>query len=248
MNIKSLACLTAALAVGTALADIEIELGLTKVVSPNKNTIVAVPYKGFTPGQNITVADVVKTANLQAGDKCYVMSSTTGLYDAWELKAGTGDVLYWDPVSQVKQKSDGTIDVGSSPSPSETPLAPGSALWIVRNGDDRNYSQPFYLWGTYEGAVPPSTVTATADGTWNLIANTGVSAVSVNQLITKLGDNVATGDLIVLPNNAQGVTYRRMSGRWTGTNLDTMKIEPGMGCWVFKKGTAGSISISWPNE
>ena len=247
MNIKSLACLTAALAVGTALADIEIQLGITKVVSQNKNTIVAVPYKGFTPGQNITVADVVKTANLQAGDKCYVMSATTDLYDAWELKS-VGGVLTWDSVNQVQQKANGAIEVTKSPSPSATTLAPGSALWIVREGTDRDYSVPFYLWGSYEGTVPSSTVTASEQGTWNLIANTGVSAVSVNQLITKLGDNVATGDLIVLPNNAQGVTYRRMSGRWTGTNLVTMKIEPGMGCWVFKKGTAGSISISWPNE
>lgn len=245
MNIKSLACLTAALAVGTALADIEIELGLTKVVSPNKNTIVAVPYKGFTPGANITVADVVKTANLLPGDLCYVMNDQ--YYDAWVLQETSG-VLAWVATTQVKLDKNGNPTQTTATAADAKFLAPGTALWIVRNGTRDYANEPFYLWGTYEGTVPDSTVTASADGTWNLIANTGVSAVSVNQLITKLGDNVATGDLIVLPNNAQGVTYRRMSGRWTGTNLDTMKIEPGMGCWVFKKGTAGTISISWPNE
>lgn len=244
MNIKSLACLTAALAVGTALADIEIELGITKVVSPNKNTIVAVPYKGFTPGANITVADVVKTANLQENDLCYVMSSTASLYDAWKLQL-VNDVLTWTSVNQVQQKANGDIEVTTSPLPSEKTLAPGSALWIVREGVGRNYSEPFYLWGSYEGTVPTSTVTASDNGTWNLIANTGDTAVSVDWLTSRIGTPV-TGDQIVVPNNAQGLVFRYMGRRWSGTTRATTMIEPGMGCWVFKKGTGGIIS--WPDE
>lgn len=247
MNIKSIACLTAALAVGTALADIEIQLGLTKVVSPNKNTIVAVPYKGFTPGQNITVADVVKTANLQENDLCYVMSSTTpGLYDAWKLQL-VNDVLTWTSVDQVKQKANGTIDVAPSPSPSDTTLAPGSALWIVREGVGRDYTQPFYLWGTYEGTVPSSTVTASADGTWNLIANTGDTAVSVNELIAKLTSATwVAGDRIVIPTNGVGVdfTKKQAEGKWTNQSSLGTLIQPGMGCWVFKKGETNG-TISW---
>lgn len=246
MNIKSIACLTAALAVGTALADIEIQLGLTKVVSPNKNTIVAVPYKGFTPGANITVADVVKTANLKAGDLCYVMNGE--YYDAWELKEGTGGVLAWDVVKQVKLDKNGNPADFTATAADAKFLEPGTALWIVREGVGRDYTQPFYLWGTYEGTVPSSTVTASADGTWNLIANTGDTAVSVNELIAKLTSATwVAGDRIVIPTNGVGVDFikKQAEGKWTNqSKLGSTLIQPSMGCWVFKKGETNG-TISW---
>lgn len=247
MNIKSFACLTAALAVGTALADIEIQLGITKVVSPNKNTIVAVPYKGFTPGANITVADVVKTANLLPGDKCYVMNTESGFYDAWVLTSGAGGVLAWEPTTQVRLDKNGDPSATTATTAAEKTLAPGSALWIVREGTVRDYSVPFYLWGSYEGSVPPSTVTASADGTWNLIANTGDTAVSVQDLFGMLTTWVY-GDRIVVPSNgfSRDFSKKNATGKWMNSDLAaTTKIDPGMGCWVFKKGTGGNIT--WPN-
>ena len=258
MKLKSIAFLAGALAASAAIADTEVIIGFTQVNSPNKNTIVGIPYTNLEGG-NVTVADFVKTSGLLAGDKCYAMSTTAGLYDAWELVADGSGVLSWSPVSQVQMLANGTVTVTTSPTAAETTLAPGSALWIVREGDNRAYATPFYVMGKMATTTdyPSSTIAAaTTDGektvgTWSLVANCGPAAKSIEWLMGKFGDNVATGDKIVMPadsNNGLGQTwnYRGSSLGWSGksdSKSNTM-IQPGMGVWVYNLKTE-AITVDW---
>lgn len=250
MKLKTLICLTASIAATAAFADIEVQLGVTQVNSTNKNTIVAVPYKGFEAGQNITVSNVVKTANLAAGDFCYVMRTDgSNLYDAWELKTKSGGILQWEEVNQVSVTG-GVTAVVKSPSPCTTTLTPGSALWIVRNGTSRDYSVPFYLWGRYEGSAPSTSFTIPdgGKGAWVLVANAGSAAVSVDDLIAKIQASVAEPwtkyDQIVVPRDGHEVSFQRYKSSWNGTTRATTKIDPGLGCWV-KMQKAGTYTVAW---
>jgi len=181
------------------------EIGVTKILSTNKNTIVAISYTELGGGTTIAPSNLVKTANLLVGDqlKAYVMDSTgtNGTYETWTLVDHSG-VLIWEGNAQTYSQQDANNqNSGSGADPDDFSMTVGSGIWLIRNGDDRNYNVPFYIYGT----PVASASTTTVKGKWNLIGNP-------NQTDFNFTGN--SGDKAMVPVSTGMRTYNRDGENW----------------------------------
>lgn len=146
---------------------------MVRVISAATNTIVAVPWMGYTPDNaattNLMVNRLVRPTNLTLGDHVLMHTNdNTSAYAAWELvrtdeKCGTGtaDIDYcwkWEPVMTVTRRE---IDRnGTSRSDVSNPKdwtdelmreKRGYGIWLVRQRpvDANNDPVPFYLYGQW---------------------------------------------------------------------------------------------------
>lgn len=249
---KSILLITALVAAQAAFAQETAvpsnEFGLLRVDSTLTNTIVAVPWldlSGASTPSAVSVADIVKTANLTVGDKLSAYNDQ-GIYDSWELGSSG-----W--VSLSTSTADGTTS--TAPAAAGRGVALGSAFWLYRqHPTSEGAAVPFYIYGQ----VPASAVTTTisrGDATnpvWNLVANASDAAVTLSSLPGSSTDEI----YIVADGNPTMYTYKddqgwgtlvgQKSGRkvvYTWTPATNVTIPKGTGFWYVSKG--GAPTFTW---
>ena len=174
-------------------------IGVLKVTSTAKTTPVAVPWESLAAdGQDIAVADLVRTATLTKGDELKVYDTATGKYRAWTLNGSKE----WEPIP--------VVGGASSEEAGDSTIARGSGVWLTRT----DTTQPIYLVG--EVAAEKAEVKLEAGSTdapsWNLVGSTTVEPVSVTELLGAEGND--DGDKIVVPTAYVPKEYVYVGGKW----------------------------------
>ena len=246
---KLLSIAVCASAVAAFATDTEINLGdvgVTAITSDLTNTIVAVSYKQLGDGDsNITISNIVKTANLTVGDLLHVFKDASN-YETYALTEGTGGVLYWNKTLNYTINNYGELGPGSSTDASIETLGPGAGFWLVRKGWNGASSFTFYIYGKPVTAEVETQLTA---GTPALVGNPTRTAQSPT-ITTALA-----GDIIQVPdsgNAALRVTkYKYTGSAWktkkngvTSTNVNPPTIQPGMGFWYIPV-SGNAPKITW---
>lgn len=253
---KNLIALFCAATVGAALAASTVESGNTfgvlrvDVGASAEEAIIAVPWLACSTGESpIKVTDVVKTANLRAGDQLYYYDTTTKKYQAWELSDVDGKKT-WIAATSVSE-------TGTEAGSLEKTLERGNAILLKRPNTARAAS--VYLYGQV-----PTTGSATitmAKGTSDAMAYTLIAPPSSadTKLSSGTWSNVAEGDMIVMAGQAP-FKYDASSQKWghktvevktDGTGVDVSwkdteaAIPAGQGAWyISAKGTA-TAAAKW---
>ena len=214
--------------------------GLIRVTdTASCNTIVGVPWKNIGDDGNVTLSNLVSTANLEAGDIVYLYEDDT--WCGYELSSSG----VWEALTTVN----GTNIVNPQSADAKR-LARGAGLIIQR----AHNTNPIYLCGRLDDTTPSAT---------SIAANSTV--LFANPLTTeKTISEGANGDQIrVLKDNGGTTIYEKKDGAW-GTYVETKTegrggrpgktvrtwtpgctLAPGMGAW-YASGEAGT-SITWGN-
>ena len=245
----ALACLFASsLAFATATTTVTSgnTFGVLRVdVGTAEQVIIAIPWLEASTGDaDISVTNVIKTANLYSGDQLYYYNTESGKYQVWELGADKT----WAAATDVSSET--TEDVSA-----DTTLKRGNAILLKRPGTTKSSS--IYLYGQ----VPSSSecTVEMAKGTtdtpaYTLIAPPAVSETDLNKNATWA--NVATGDYIVLDVGTL-LNYVTIDGteKWaqrtgfedhTDTySTDAAKISAGQGAWYVSRGGTSAATVKW---
>ena len=215
-------------------------VGVTAVTSSLTNTVVAVSFTDLASSGNITVSNIVKTANLAVDDILYVFGGSS--YESYTLKE-SGGVKYWDKTVNYTLGSGG-LTASESVAASVATLAVGQGLWLVRgpNWDGKEFT--FYIYGK-----PANARTVSVSAGSNLIGNPTASAVSPTV------SGASTGDQVQIPQNytfPRTYTWDGDKKKWRYTDPGSRKkvecdalpeIPAGTGFWYVAKGTSTTISF-----
>ena len=234
-------CAAAVSAFGDTVTEL-CTVGVTKIDSRLKNTIVAVSYDDLAGGSGgMVVSNFVKTTNLTTGDQLAIFNGT-GTYDTWILAEKDGVKFWAKNAKTFTVDADGQLKEGTGTAASDITQVVGTGIWLVR----KDPSKPFYIYGK----PVTSPATATAAGAWTLIGNPNQTGSKTFEKGTV--SNATDGDQIVVPNESDGklcyYTYNSNSdhgwrttgsdGRWVNTPLT---LGAGLGCWIWTK-TASTIN------
>lgn len=120
-------------------------IGVLRVDSAAKRTIVAVPWvAAAVAGGDIKVTDLVKTSNLTVGDKLHYYNGST--FDSWDLVDGeSGQAPVWRAAVSVK----GSGEAEQNASADVQGLPRGGAILL----DRKTPSASFYLQGQVGSAT-----------------------------------------------------------------------------------------------
>lgn len=216
---------------GQEVGSIALEVG--------KSTMVAVAFKELSAneGQNISVSNILSTANIENGDQVYVYKD--GLYQGWEFEDG-----FWKDMNKVYVLTkDGLVEKEGA-SASATIQEQGSGFWLIRQSSTKT---TVYIYGA---AVVPSYTTAIA-GKSNLMGNP-----LMEDAIPTFG-NAAVGDKIGI-RNPDGVSLAEYTfngsswGYWkavppafpTFEAISSLAIPKGVGFWYNSTGSE-NVSVAW---
>lgn len=235
-------------------------LGILPVTSSAKRTIVSVPWCAMSATDNaaIQVSNVVKTANLTAGDMLHYVNND-GSYLSWRLANGTGDVKFWESVIIA---TDGAVSV--SPSAHNQTVARGNCIVLIRQSptNENGSAKTFYLYGQVGTSATVETIVVKGSSespAYTLIAAPTAAAWSVND-ITWSGVDANDMICIMLENGFQKfLTFK--DAKWgslepvfdevnkikTGETWTEYKtsIPAGHGVWYVSYG--GEPTITWSN-
>ena len=226
------------------------QVGVTKIDSGLKNTIVAVSYDDLAGGSGMVVSNLVKTTNLTVGDQLAIFNN--GEYTTWTLRQnGTDGPKYWEKNEKAfKVGADGKLTVESGEAASDVTQVVGTGIWLIRQNPTKNGNAvPFYIYGK------PSTAktVSTKSNAWNLVGNPGQSAVPITREIIQASNN----DEMLVPAKEGLVTYiykenakddKGDKGAWCraagadGVLGGAPTIEGGKGFWIM---TAKAVDIKW---
>ena len=224
-----------------------LEVGITAINSPLKNTVIAISYENLKGG--LATADhLVKTTNLTPQDDTtepkikgdQLIAFDNGSYKTWTLQT-VDNANVW--VADNVELSNG--DYGEGPNPAGYQVAYGSGIWLVRNGD---LTKPFYIYGKPSDKTEVEiTETMLIGNPWSVPA----SPVLVND--TTFGQ----GDQIAVPNDTPAptrYTWNATKNVWghvsKGKIVDGAPvIQPNTGAWFIKKdGSTDSATIRWEQK
>lgn len=236
-------------------------LGILPVTSSAKRTIVSVPWCAMSATDNaaIQVSNVVKTANLTAGDMLHFVNSD-GSYLSWRLANGAGDVKFWESVNIA---TEGGFTV--SPNAHDQTVARGNCIVLIRQyPGTKAEPNTFYLYGQVgtSASVETTVVAGTSESpAYTLIAAPTAAAWKVNDITwSKVGENDSI--CIMLENGFQKfLTPQYAADKWTWGEMvpvyDEVKhkktgetwsayttaIPAGQGAWYISQG--GEPTITW---
>ena len=242
---SSLSAATTTVESGNTLGFLRVEIGTSA------EALIAIPWLGVaTTDTDIKVTDVVKTANLTAGDQLFYYDTTSKKYQVWQLN----NSKEWVAASIVSDDA-GTKTAGET----DKTLKRGNALLLKRTKTDET---SVYLYGQVATSTD-AIKTTMAQGTSETLAYTLLAPPSVEDTDLNTGAtwaNVNDGDWIVLSDSTV-LTYRNDSDntkKWckvTGfdetTNKDKIdtavaKITAGQGAWyVSAKGATATATVTW---
>ena len=235
--------------------------GILKVESTRANTLVSVPWAGASPAEGeapVTVADLVKTANLTAGDRLLAYDAPNGRYLGWVLQKDAEGLLAWTASATVAA---GGLSV--APSEDAATLSRGGAFWLVRQepveADGR--ARPFYLQGQYAASAAQ---VAVAGGSaeapaYTLLGNPGLAGVVFNDL--DWGAGPAAGDTLsvmdgavprILEWDAAAGEWYRMVPRVVGGRVKNVRetgdrLPAGLGFWYVRRAAPG-FTLTWKKK
>ena len=230
-------CASAVAAFATDTETLLETVGVTAITSSYTNTVVAVSYKELGDGNgNITVSNIVKTANLSENDLLYVYKD--GKYQSYTLKV-SGGVKYWDRTSDYVIGSNGGLTTDTTPAANIATLAAGDGIWLVRpngwTGDDFT----FYIYGKLSDVTSVSI----AAGKTVLVGNPTRTAKAPSV------SGATAGDQILVPaNNKVGMQTYNYNGTVWSTRINKRRqeglpvIPAGTGFWYV---ATGAVTVNW---
>ena len=160
-------------------------IGLMEVADASKDyLLVAVPWLDYGTGnESINVADLIKTANLTAGDKLSVSDGSN--YDTYVLQNNA-----WVPTKKASVSATGVVTEDESTPASARTVQRGDAIWLKRSAKNT-----FYIFGQ-----KPDTATVTvnlADG-MNIVASPAADGLALSSFTT----GCEAGDEIIVSGNS----------------------------------------------
>lgn len=228
-------------------------IGVLKVESSVTTTAVAVPWASYDGTGPISVADIVRTANLTEGDSLKAYDPDSKTYKEWTLGADKT----WQP-SSTYSTSGTTSGSESAGNADAYKVARGSAVWLTR--DDP--SQPIYLvGGAASGTVETELEAAPSEtkSSWNLVGNPKVESVDVKNLL-----GAKTGDQVIVPTAGAPKNYVFVEGKGWGYyttepvyksgkqvgvrsvfKTDDTYVPAGTGFWYLNSSTSEDAKINW---
>lgn len=228
---KLLSVVVAALSVA-AMADVSYSpaIGVTKITTTNKNTIVAVPFTSLAGDTAISVKDLVCTNGIDVGSWMYVFKD--GGYKAWQL-ADTG----WAAATTAVESDSGySIPVAGD----ENVASPGAIWVILKDAPAAGESKDIYIYGNYTNRA---TEVSVAVGN-NLIANPLQSDATI-----AFEGTPTKGDVIIIPADDSPVSYSYGRGGWVdnGNSVDlaSITVKMGQGFWYISRSATGVSKIKW---
>lgn len=224
-----------ALAIAAASTALAVEssntFGILRVDSSAAQTIVSVPWEAAGGGE-IKVADIVKTANLNNGDKLYYYNGSG--YTMWQLTDGA-----WVEA----QSGEGELTYQDIPR--------GGAIILERFAPQGgSIANCFYLYGQYTTAG--SSTTCVANG-YTLLAPPSTTETDLNtKTWTTPGsnDNIILQDTTVLHyRNSKWGKLTKELNRETGVITETVdpsvaKIAAGEGAW-YHNDQSKDVTVQW---
>lgn len=224
-------------------------IGVLKVESSVTTTAVAVPWASYDGTNDISVADIVRTANLTEGDSLKAYDPDSKTYKEWTLGADKT----WQPSSTIS--TSGNESAGNADA---YKVARGSAVWLTR----ADPSQPIYLvGGAASGTVETELEAAPSEtkSSWNLVGNPKVESVDVKNLL-----GAKTGDQVIVPTAGAPKNYVFVEGKGWGYyktvpyEIDGVKVgvqsvfttddtyvPAGAGFWYLNSSTSKDAKINW---
>ena len=246
-------CATAALAVSSASAEDVTSttiatVGVMSITVPSgqANTIIAAAFKDLSDTtKDVSIANLVKTTGLSAGDKLMLFNGGSEPYSVWTLKDTDGTKTWEKSTKTYYVDSTGAIAEGEGTAASDTTAAAGTGLWLIRT--DTSSEATITLYGAYNSEDKKTTTTA---GAWNLIGNAGLAdfssftGVKGDQIIT-----VVNGKLRKYKYNATNGWYYQTFTTGDTTSVSYVKetptIAPGVGFWYY---TQSTTTLTWSDE
>lgn len=229
LSIAAASLAVAAFADGVPAANYSPTIGVTKITTSSKDTIVPVAFKSLRDGGNIAVSDLVYPKSLVDGTELYVYDGDK--YSAWVLASGA-----WVGASTAT-KTAFTPAVGSS----DAKLVAGSGIWIVRPGSDEAATRDIYVYGAYQTGQTSTTIA----GKTTLVANPLQTAATVSI------SGLAVGDSILVPKGDEADADRYLctdatTPVWKKSRrtVTLPKFEVGQGFWYVPSGNTVA-TITW---
>ena len=224
-------------------------IGVLRVSSAATNTIVAVPWRSASKGEDVEedvlINETVNPNGLCDATRMYAWDTNGPSFHGWSFELGT----QWSAIAA------GTSDGIAVTPTSATEFPRGGAFWLVRPAPTNEY---IYLVGRYDGGAYS---TALAGGSTNapgftMVANPTMEAVNLNSLT--FSATPAADDRIVIQDAAgfQKVYVRNAAntewGRWVSRKSEGLVtqewvnndgiVPSGTGFWYVRTAT-GSLAI-----
>lgn len=221
---KKLLSLAFCAAAATSFAADEItladEIGVIRIdlVNGQENTIIAASFKDLATGGDVSIANLVKTTNLETGAQI-IRYKADGTHEAWIL---TESKTWEKAVATVTQGADGETTTGTGDDPVSATTTVGEGLWIVR-GKPSTLNAVIALYGKY---VTPRQ-SAYAKDVWNLIGNAGLKEHAFT--------TGAKGDEIIVVNHGLLRKYQYGDNGWFYEDTTTEPVEKGGRTWTKVK-------------
>lgn len=255
-KLLSIACCAAA-ALATTSASAEdattttiATVGVMSVTVPSgqANTIIAAAFKDLADTtKDVSIANLVKTTGLSAGDKLMLFTGGNEPYSVWTLNVADDGTKTWEKSAKTYYVAeDGTITEGTGTNAADATAAAGTGLWLIRK--TATDEATITLYGAYNSAEKQTVTTA---GAWNLIGNAGLADFSGftgekgDQIITVVDGKLRTYNY----NSTKGWHYQTFSTAGdvsTVTNVQgTPSIAPGVGFWYYTK---SARTLTWADE
>jgi len=239
-------------------ADAQI-FGVLPLTTSNQSVIISVPWVSTGYGDSdISVSNLIRTANLTVGDALRSWDKTKNIFNVWELKE-EGGVKYWSGVTVV-----GTNGTSTTESAAVLTLARGKGAVILMRKDKPSANYTIYINGQVTSSDAVIGPLSMARGTTNAPAYTLIAppyssrAADLNTDatwigLTKTGDVV--GDRIYLGENANesvgGHVYYKGSTKGWGSQHNVWTkaspIKPGVGVWYVSRGDE-DVTLTWKKE
>ena len=222
------------------------DVGVLSVTIPanQTNTIIAASFKNLSDTtKDVSIADMIKTTNLAAGDKLLLFKGS-GTYETWVLDS---DGKWQAATKTYTVDANGKLVEGTG-TPSSTTVTAGTGLWIVRESNT-DKAASIAIYGAYTSDAKSTTTTAKA---WNLIGNPG--------LVAKTISTGTKGDYIIkIVNGKQRkYMYNTKKKAWyyqtkavvdnkvkTTSVYESPAIASGEGFWYY---TQSAVTIDWADE
>ena len=180
--------------------------------------MVVAPFEGYDSDQ-ISVADVIQTAGLAAGDELLLRKEDGKGYNVWTLQADKT----WKPVADITFSASG-MQSSSGTSPNVPLISRGQAFWV------KTAATSLSLFGNSAGTTAK---TVAIPAGWSMVGST----VPTGSVKISLINDCSTGDLIML---ADGTRYQKKSAVWKkyankiwADVVDTDAIPAGTAFWYM---------------
>ena len=213
------------------------------------NTIIAASFTDLASDGNVSIANLVKTTNLEEGAQI-IRYTAAGTHETWTLNA---DKTWRQVTTTVTQNADGIVTTGTGADPTTTAPTVGEGLWIVRGDTKPTANAVIALYGKYSADRTSSYVA----NKWNLLGNAGTDTYTF--ATGNVGDKVvvakeselrqyeydATEGWYYPTYTTESVTIseKKQNVVSENKNKETPSLAPGEGFWYYT--TQEGDSLKW---